>query len=242
MILRRIGFLVVIVLIFAGCSDSSSNDNGGIPYVYNKIYGASSVTLDGEFIVIKSKGVPDHKSPYYDGDKYTPYTGPNSSWAPVAWKITEQNLTFRIPLHPVAATSHPATPTGPIGIAVNGVPFYNQFGDASASVPLTSESPSFDQFNGITQSNGSYHYHIEPVYVTDLLNFEALMGFMLDGFPIYGPKENGSTVSNAMLDAHHGHFGVTADYINGIYHYHITATEPYFVGDGFNGTPGTVTQ
>ena len=50
------------------------------------------------------------------------------------------------------------------------------------------------------------------------------------------------TLTSSDLDAYHGHFGVTADYPNGIYHYHITADAPYLNGDGFYGTAGTVTQ
>ena len=70
----------------------------------------------------------------------------------------------------------------------------------------------------------------------------ALLGFLLDGFPVYGPEENGATVTNALLDAYHGHTSVTADYTNGIYHYHITITDPYLNGTGFYGTAGTVSQ
>ncbi len=67
-------------------------------------------------------------------------------------------------------------------------------------------------------------------------------GFLLDGFPVYGPKENGLTISNADLDTYHGHSAVTADYPAGIYHYHITADATYINGSGFYGTKGTVTQ
>lgn len=54
--------------------------------------------------------------------------------------------------------------------------------------------------------------------------------------------ENGSILTSSQLDAYHGHVAVTADYPNGIYHYHITADAPYINGNGFYGTPGTVTQ
>jgi hypothetical protein len=54
--------------------------------------------------------------------------------------------------------------------------------------------------------------------------------------------ENGKEVMNDDLDEYHGHKSVTADYPNGIYHYHITAADPYLNGNGFYGTPGTVTE
>jgi hypothetical protein len=47
---------------------------------------------------------------------------------------------------------------------------------------------------------------------------------------------------NSQLDAYHGHTGPTADYPAGIYHYHITTTDPYINGNGFYGKPGTVSQ
>ena len=69
-----------------------------------------------------------------------------------------------------------------------------------------------------------------------------MLGFLLDGFPVYGPKENGVTVTNADLDDYHGHSHATDNYPDGIYHYHFTETAPYINGDGFYGSPGIVTQ
>ena len=119
---------------------------------------------------------------------------------------------------------------------------YNQY--AAGGVPLTGEINSFDQYNGHPQMSGQYHYHVEPTYITAAKGKSALIGFLLDGFPIYGPVENGVTLtsSSSTLDVYHGHTSATADYPNGIYHYHITADAPYINGNGFYGTAGTVTQ
>ena len=62
----------------------------------------------------------------------------------------------------------------------------------------------------------------------------------VDGFPVYGPEENGVRLTNASLDEYHGHVSATMDYPEGIYHYHITAEDPYINGSGFFGTPGSV--
>ena len=67
-----------------------------------------------------------------------------------------------------------------------------------------------------------------------------LLGFLLDGFPVYGQKDMDGAIPSD-LDEANGHTGVTADYPDGIYHYHIVLQEPYISG-GFRGTPGTVTQ
>jgi hypothetical protein len=124
---------------------------------------------------------------------------------------------------------------------LDGVPLYNQY--AAGGVALGNEKKGFDQYYGHPQMTGSYHYHVEPIYITTVKSTKSsLIGFLLDGFPVYGPEENGSTVLAASLDTYHGHTGITADYPNGIYHYHVTSTDPFINGAGFYGTPGTVTQ
>ena len=65
---------------------------------------------------------------------------------------------------------------------------------------------------------------------------------MTDGFPVYGPIENGKTVATKDLDAYHGHTNATTEYPAGVYHYHITADDPYINGSGFYGMPGTVSK
>ena len=68
------------------------------------------------------------------------------------------------------------------------------------------------------------------------------MGFLLDGYPVYGPKENGKDLRSSDLDEYHGHIHETKDFPNGIYHYHITNDDPYINGSGYYGIPGTVTN
>jgi len=143
-------------------------------------------------------------------------------------------------LHPASASSKQATSLGPIGVSLNGVPFYNQYNGQNN--PLTVEINSFDQYNGHPDQSDAYHYHIEPLYLTEKKGKDAFLGFLLDGFPVYGPMENGVLITDADLDAYHGHTTATADYPNGIYHYHITAADPYINGNGFYGTPGTVSH
>lgn len=227
-------------------TSTTSSTTSSVPDIYKKIYGATSVTLDGDYVVIQSKGMPDHKSPYYKGTQwestmYEAYNGTNPKWSQNNGMIGSQNLTFRIPLHPAQASTHSSTPLGPMGISLNGVAFFNQYNGQHQK--LTDEINSFDQYNGHPAPGPNiYHYHAEPLYLTTTKGKDALLGFLLDGFPVYGPQENGKTITNTDLDAYHGHFAATADYPNGIYHYHITAEDPYINGDGFYGTPGTVTQ
>lgn len=226
-------------------NNNNNTDTTGIPAVYKKIYGSTDMYKDGDYLVIKCTALPDHKTPYYKGtqwesEKYEAYNGTNSKWSQNPNKISQFSLTFRIPLNPVVASAHASTPMGPMGVGINGVPIFNQY--AAGRTALTAEINSFDQYNGHPQQQGQYHYHIEPLYLTTAKGKDALLGFLLDGFPVYGPVENGKTITNADLDAYHGHTSVTADYPNGIYHYHFTADAPYLNGDGFYGTAGTVTE
>ena len=226
--------------------DDSTQNSETVPEVYKKIYGATSITSNGTYVYIKTQGTPDHKSVYYPSNNslYENFSGttfggntfhknPNS--------ISSKSYTFKIPQNPEVASNHAATPLGPIGVSLNGVPFFNQY--AGPNQPLTNEVVSFDQWWGHPAQNGDYHYHVEPTYLTTVKESKsALLGFLLDGFPVYGPEENGAAVDASSLDAYHGHVGKTADYPNGIYHYHITDTDPYINGNGFYGTAGTVSQ
>jgi hypothetical protein len=213
-----------------------------VPAVFNKFSATVTVSSDGNYITLKSNGVPDHKSCYFPaGDsRFEAYNGTNPSFQKNPNSIGTKNFVFRIPANPTLNPAHAATPLGPIGIAVNGVAIYNQF--AGPNQPLTNEINSFDQYNGHPDPTATYHYHVEPLHITIQKTKSALIGFLLDGFPIYGPLENGKTLVSADLDSYHGHTTPTADYPNGTYHYHITADAPYINGAGFYGTKGIVTQ
>ncbi len=245
----RISLLIFIVTaaVFLACKKDSNdnNNNPTLPSVFSKFKSTVTISTDGNYVVLKTNALPDHKSPYYMGTQwestlYEAYNGSNPNFNLNPNRIASQNLTFKIPINPAEASTHEASPLGPIGISINGVPMFNQY--AGPSQPLTNEINSFDQYNGHPQQTGQYHYHVEPLYITANHGSDALIGFLLDGFPVYGPQENGVTITNADLDTYHGHTGVTADYPAGIYHYHITADAPYINGSGFFGTKGTVTQ
>jgi len=240
--------------VFTACKKSTAETTttttqtigADVPDVYKKIYGASSITVEGSFIVFKTSGTPDHKSIYYPttNSLYETFSGTTfggNTFSKNPNSIATQTYTIKIPMNPTVASTHQATALGAIGVSLNGVPFFNQY--AGPSQPLTSEIVSFDQWWGHPSPTSEYHYHVEPKYLTTVKSTKSgLMGFLLDGFPVYGPEENGATVTNAMLDVYHGHTSVTADYPAGIYHYHITSTDPYINGSGYYGTPGTVTR
>ncbi len=243
----------ICILALTACKDDTTtpttttdDTNTDELAVYKKVYGATDIYKDGDFVVIKCNGLPDHKSPYYQGtqwsDLYEDYNGTNPDYRKNPNTIAESSFVFRIPMNPMELESgNQSTSLGPMGVAINGVALYNQYAGPN-NQPLTDEINSFDQYNGHPQQQGNYHYHLEPTYLPANKGKNALLGFMLDGFPVYGPMEDGALVKESDLDNFHGHKHVTADYPDGIYHYHITDTDPYINGDGFKGTPGTLTR
>jgi hypothetical protein len=212
------------------------------PSGYSHFTNAVTLWVSGSNVIIQANAVPDHKSPYFTtpGDpRYEADTNPNFAINPN--HIETKTIEFRIPANPQVAATHAATPLGPIGVAVNGVPLFNQY--AGPNQPLTNEINSFDQYDGHPQQTSMYHYHVEPYALTTANGKNSLIGYLLDGFPVYGPLENGVTITtlSGVLDTYHGHIHATADYPGGIYHYHITADAPYINGTGFYGTADTVT-
>jgi hypothetical protein len=235
-----------------GCGGGSGSGGGGAS-PFDEFYNVTSLTYDGDFVVIRTTDQPDHKSPFYPTSNplYGPYTGTNASFSTsidLMGQISDptikaQDIMFRIPLSPQQAATHQATGGGPIGIALHGVALFNQYNGVNALLG-TLEFDNFDQYNGhpTPAPMQTYHYHLEPVWLTAKNGAGSLVGYLLDGFPVYGPVEGGKRLTSADLDAYHGHSGVTPEYPGGIYHYHCTDDAPWINGDGYWGTPGMVTQ
>jgi hypothetical protein len=207
-------FILIVFVILACKKDEATitsndpnqttNNNGTsdeLPSVFDKFSDEVTIYLDGDFVVFESNNLPDHNSPYYDqsDSRYEAYSGTNSNFVLNPNRIAEQSMTYRIPLNPTEASNKEATPLGAIGISTNGIAIFNQY--AGPNQPLTNEINSFDQYLGHPQQSGVYHYHIEPLYLTENYGKEALVGFLLDGFPVYGPEEDGKKVTNDDLES-----------------------------------------
>jgi hypothetical protein len=248
--MTKLKLLLALMAVSFLMACNKSEDDGGddttneIPEAFDALYGETDIYIDGNYIVIEAHGRPDHKSPYYDNTAWeaTLYEsfatgGGTGTFIQNPNSIGTQSYVFRIPLNPSPDATPDATALGPIGISINGVPFFNQYG--SPNQALTSmEWDSFDQYNGHPDGTDRYHYHWEPNYLTDEVGRDGLLGWLLDGYPVYGPIENGSAVTG--LDDYHGHTHETAEYPDGIYHYHITDSYPYINGNGYYGVKGTI--
>ncbi|GAA3598332.1 YHYH protein [Flavivirga amylovorans] len=247
--------LAIIILIACSNGDDSvvmaeedentqpADTDYDISSILSKFEGTGlSYAISGSTVRFTTQDLPNHTSPYWPTNNplYEAYNGTNSNWNINPNTISEQNIVFTISLNPAEASNKQATGLGPIGISRNGVVFFNQY--AGPDQPLTNEIDSFDQWLGHPQRTGQYHYHIEPTYLTQQFGEDAFLGLLADGFPVYGPLENGETITNDDLDDYHGHTSATADFPDGIYHYHITSQDPYLNGSGYFGTPGNISN
>lgn len=224
--------------------DTSSNyDISSILPLFDGIE-AVSYAVNGTIVTFTTNDLPNHTSPYWPSNNplHEAYNGTNANFNLNPNRISTQNITFTISLNPSEAANKEATNLGPIEISRNGVVFFNQYAGPN-NQPLTNEINSFDQWLGHPQNTGQYHYHIEPTYLINQFGDDAFLGLLADGFPVYGPLEDGMTITNSDLDEYHGHVSATEDFPNGICHYHVTPNEdPYLNGNGYFGTPGNITQ
>ncbi len=232
---------------------SAGTVDPNLPAPFRAFYNVTSITTDATTVIIRTTDVPDHKSPFFGATSpsYEAYNGSNPSFSTAINlmgmisdpTLKAQDVTLRIPKNPARAATNAATGLGAIGVAVNGVLIFNQFNGRRALLDSL-ELNNLDQYNGhpTPAPSQQYHYHTEPVYLTSTLGDDALVGFLLDGFPAYGPVENGIRLASKDLDKLHGHEHPTPEYPNGIYHYHFTDDAPWLNGDGYYGTPGTATR
>jgi YHYH protein len=152
--------------------------------------------------------------------------------------IARQTVMLSLPLDPKPAASPSCLPLGMIGVAVNGVAIFDALDDANRDA-VAHETQ--DACEGHPQMRGVYHYHSIPPCLTGtgVKAQEKLVGYALDGYPIFGPRDaHGKLLTNADLDACHGHVGWVT--LRGtrirVYHYHATLEYPYTLGC-FHGTP-----
>lgn len=246
--------LLMGMLLFWGCTqedddddDSSSNTtstsgtdcttsiDSDVPAFIRDNFTCVTARVDGSNIVITTKDLPPHAS-YYYGSGHSLYEALPSGKTANPNSIQEQNIVLTIPLNPTVSSSTTDSSLGAVGVAINSVAIFNN--QAAPGDTLADEIKTFDGGNGHPQNSGMYHYHIEPTKITS--DDSKLIGVLLDGFPVYGKKdEDGSTPSD--LDAAHGHTHATSHFPAGLYHYHVTDTDPYIV-EKYRGTPGTVSQ
>lgn len=205
---------------------------------------AVTVAVGSTSIVLRSKGVPDHVTPYWGVGHAlyeAPFTGqtltPNGN-------IAEQSYSMTIPVNPGVAVTKEATSLGPIGMALNGVAIYND--REGGNVPVDAGTlRTIDRAGAHTSPGGTYHYHFDNEFLS--YDDANLFGFLRDGFPIYGRKDQDGSYPTD-LDTNGGHVGTTGDFATPIYHYHSTRVSYmnsrfYILKAGsYHGNKGTFTS
>ena len=152
-----------------------------------------------------------------------------------AYGISGQAYNWQIPTTPTDPSSgaNSRVPEGAIGVALNGIPFYNTYSSSGTDI---TNNEFLDDCNGYVLS-GKYHYHKDPkcTYVDVSGEHSPIVGYAFDGYPIYGPKDElGVYATDGDLDQYHGHTQSERGY-----HYHITTGAPYAIGAYYKGVPNT---
>jgi len=123
-----------------------------------------------------------------------------------------------MPLNPVVAQTRTEIPTlGMIAMATNGVPAYGpmELFNNNAVEPTDSEVQGAGFWYGHPGNGGTWHFH-NPNMGEETVTSEQLLGYAMDGFPIYGPLEDDEVVQ---LDACNGRT------VDGVYQYHVRSFE-----------------
>lgn len=205
------------------------------PSVSGSIHWPSQFTiaLNGDARVIQGNDLPNHPTGQYpiaSSDAAYQYDrNPNS--------IKSQTIQINLPANPQPAAQPSCLPGGQIGVMLSGAYFFNAL-DAPGRDAVAHELQ--DGCQGHPEQTGAYHYHNLSSCIPDPgAGHSQLMGYALDGFGIYGHRgEDGHDLTNANLDACHGHTHEIAwdGKKTVMYHYHATHEYPYTVGC-FMGTP-----
>jgi hypothetical protein len=222
---------------------------GNIALVDQPVEDNVTVEFSPDAMIIHTKSLPNHPTAKF------PETGNGAQSNPNY--ITERIRTYYIPLNPKVNPRHIVTaddnsnhalPMGPIGIAVNGVVFFNPF-DANSQ----DASSYMDRCCGHPAPDGIYHYHKYPICIDspwsdDGKEHSPLIGWAFDGFPIYGPFQSENTLAKDIKGAEAlNDFNLHFDPERG-WHYHVTPAKfPYIIGgywgyedsrDKMRGPPG----
>ncbi len=199
------------------------------------------LTYSSKSIIMQPTGIPNHARDAYYAVPKAGVVVPDAATANVIADPTKaQTYNFTIPTKPKYSSKVTSTSLGSIGVMISGAVLYNPFEGDGKTVAMSSN---FTVTNsaGITASFvdkcaghptpdiGAYHYHGLPNCVTAKVDKVSkpshIIGFALDGFPIYGDRDNkGKQITAKNLDQCNGVFSATPEFPKGIYHYVLLGT------------------
>jgi len=178
---------------------------------------------------------------------------PGVSYCLQATADDDLELVFLIPVNPEQLTTpNTIESVELLGVSLNGIPVNGEPPNVLAGPggqSSTVKMPALDPCGGHHDPAGYYHWHAVSNSTNDVLSDvgitavscssfpqdnSGLMGYTMDGYPLYGQFDDGGTTSSG-LDQCNGHYGTTPEFPNGIYHYHAVVgtfpnTPPCLVG------------
>lgn len=203
-----------------GTSDAETSESSGCLTAL----ASATVTCTEEVIVIESDGLPDHQMMVgiepggWNGQWPTTqdYTGDNAFVVPTSVTLLDEPL---------------FTVRNAAGVIANGVPFFfpHAPGQGDCIIPVEDAGGEclrdpvadgeMDDCGGHTGRGDDYHYHAAPVCLLDQIDEGAIVGYMLDGIPIYVDPLPDSVAYD----------GCTSGYVSpdGVLHYAFQDTYPY---------------
>lgn len=163
---------------------------------------------------------------------------------------SENTINIKIPIEPIIDPTgfwgpyhlkdKNFLPFGPIGVCINGVPFFSQEKDIPYSTPEVNYFYNQLPSNICVYESDSPFTNLSEMIINHLENniHSSIIGFAFDGFPIYGPlgwdSNNKVKIMSSSyqdkeyienlgdLDICNGINSPTPEYPDGIYHYHAT--------------------
>ena len=153
------------------------------------------------------------------------------------------NYQFTIKRNPTYLKSTTQTDSGPIGVAINGVPLFDPStqgrADSNGNRPHTLDAGELDNCGGHSGRGDDYHYHIAPKCLIKDLGIEHIetlkqpIGFAMDGFPILalGWFKKSNDVESMLDDCR----GMTDE--NGQYFYNVMSTKKWDIVNCLHGKP-----
>ncbi len=186
---------------------------------------------DDKTLVVRARNIPNHPTAEFPARRGSGDRNPHY--------IQEHDTTYYLPLNPVHNPkavavnkdgSNRALPMGAIGVAINGVVFFNPF-DAG----MQDATDLMDRCCGHPAPGNLYHYHKYPVcvkspFIDEGEEHSPLIGWAFDGYPIYGPYEAKGVMAKDAKDNPLNEFNLHYDEVRG-WHYHVTPGKfPYIIG------------
>jgi YHYH protein len=197
--------------------------------------GTFSKKVKGKRLTLTGNGLPTHTTGVFpvlpSDDAFQIDRNPN--------RISSHTVSLTLSTNPRYHAS-PSCVGGQVGVMTSGVALFSAV-DGEDRDAVAHEVQ--DSCDGHPERTGVYHYHGLPACIdTGKANQQSkLIGWALDGFPIYGPRgKGGRYLSNADLDECHGttskvrYLGETRK----LYHYVANYEYPYTVGC-YRGTPSS---